>query len=748
MKTANLWRSLGSIFVLWLALGLRLYQLDFQSMWWDEGHSIFVASHPIRQIPSLPAMDVHPPGYFSLLHLWMALGGRSEFALRYLSVLFSLLTVALLWRFAASLVSYPAFNPSPTNHQLPTLLTPLSSPYLPALLAALLAALSPMYVAYGQEVRSYAMITFLALGSTYTLWQIILRQRRGTERNSALDAIYAPKVLQSHLFKWLLLYILLTTASFYTHYFTIFLIFFQNLVWLVWVLAPGQNNRYGHRKMGENSKELLLQVLPNSYFWVDRLPRLSVWLISQLGILLLFIPQLTLAVRQVSSYTNPNLIPPTLTYFINRSWQAYTVGLTIDPTPAQWGMWGITGVLLASWLILAISLRLPWNGNRRQHRSQTSREQKRIPLFNQLFCNFTFLLFWPLIPLAAYFIILQRQPSFEPRYMMLVTPALFLLLALGLGYVALLPLPYASRTTHHAPRFPLYVLLPIPLLIFIAGLYHYYTNEIYFKDDSAGVAAWLAAESTAKDIVYTDVPHPFHYYADRRNIPAPIRYLFVDIHTAADILTREATGRDRLFWVTWWGSDTDPRSVIPFLAEKAGQSLGQHDFKGYRVQWFDLPAKNETGFSLPTVLTPINATFGDVLRLDGLAFGGGQNSPTTPVREPVWATLHFTLLRQTDVNYKVSLRLRGTNGQIMAQLDRELLNDRHSRTSAWPLTDPALNQAINVYMLPVATDTPPGPYQLETVVYNAAPPYPSEGVTGHQHADGVAAILGQITVVP
>ncbi|HXW00676.1 MAG TPA: hypothetical protein VEC93_19825, partial [Anaerolineae bacterium] len=65
------WRHALPLLILWLAFGLRLYHLDFQSIWWDEGHSIFVASQPISQIPTLPAMDVHPPAYFVLLHLWM-----------------------------------------------------------------------------------------------------------------------------------------------------------------------------------------------------------------------------------------------------------------------------------------------------------------------------------------------------------------------------------------------------------------------------------------------------------------------------------------------------------------------------------------------------------------------------------------------------------------------------------------------------------------------------------------------------
>ena len=125
-----------------------------------------------------------------------------------------------------------------------------------------------------------------------------------------------------------------------------------------------------------------------------------------------------------------------------------------------------------------------------------------------------------------------------------------------------------------------------------------------------------------------------------------------------------------------------------------------------------------------------------------------SHGDSTTVDNPTWATLHFTLLHETDVDYKVSLRLRGEDGRVVSQVDRALLNDRHFRTSAWPIADPALNQALNVYTLPLAIDTPPGSYQLEVVVYNSQPPYPSEGVTGHESADGVAAMIGRVIVEP
>jgi hypothetical protein len=285
----------------------------------------------------------------------------------------------------------------------------------------------------------------------------------------------------------------------------------------------------------------------------------------------------------------------------------------------------------------------------------------------------------------------------------------------------------------------------VALAVFGVGTWSYYTNVRAFKDDSRGVAAWLAAETTPSDVVYVDVPHPFHYYADQ--IPAPIRYLFVDVHTAADVLNAEAAGQDRLFWVTWWGSDTDPRGVIPFLLDKTGQRVGELDFRGYHVTWWNL--QNDIQFVLPNDLSPVDIAFGDVIRLDGLAF-----SDAGQAGDSVWATLHFGLLGDIDQDYRVSLRLRDSRGEMFPPSDKDLLNDRHFRTSAWPANDPRLNQAINVYMLPIPPDALPGDYCLEAVVYDAntmeALPvfgaFPSACIS--PSGDSISAWLGTVTVSP
>ena len=88
-----------------LALVLRVLQLDFQPLWWDEGYSVWFASHPLGQMAALTAQDIHPPLYYALLHGWTALLGTAPAALRLLSVVVGVVTIPLLYLAARQMLS-------------------------------------------------------------------------------------------------------------------------------------------------------------------------------------------------------------------------------------------------------------------------------------------------------------------------------------------------------------------------------------------------------------------------------------------------------------------------------------------------------------------------------------------------------------------------------------------------------------------------------------------------------------------
>lgn len=183
-----------------LALGLRLYRLDSQSLWYDEGFSVYLARMDLDEITTRTSADIQPPLYYYFLHGWIKLFGDIEWTLRSLSVLFGLFTVPLIYA-----VAWRLFRSR-----------------LAGLLAALLVAVSPLHLWYAQEARMYTLLTFLCLLSSYFLLLLLDAKK------------WAIPIL------WIA-YTLTNIAALYTHYFAAFILLSQALyLFVVWVAAGGR----------------------------------------------------------------------------------------------------------------------------------------------------------------------------------------------------------------------------------------------------------------------------------------------------------------------------------------------------------------------------------------------------------------------------------------------------------------------------------------------------------------------------
>lgn len=168
--------TLALTLVLLLAAVLRIYHITDQGIWFDEAFAwnIIIQENMLPRI----ATDTHPPLYYVMLRAWVAVAGESPLALRYLSALTSLMTVAFVYRAARELTyGRPALRYGP-------------------LLAALVLALSDAEIFLAQETRNYAQYTFFA---SVSMW-LYLRWIRRPSRVGALA------------------WALSTTALVYTHY--------------------------------------------------------------------------------------------------------------------------------------------------------------------------------------------------------------------------------------------------------------------------------------------------------------------------------------------------------------------------------------------------------------------------------------------------------------------------------------------------------------------------------------------------
>jgi len=137
------------VLLLLAAFWLRLYRLDAQSLWWDEGISLHLATSGAAEIVRDRLANIHPPLYFFLLKGWLRLAGVSAFTGRALSVLAGLMQVALAFA-AARAWSRRAGLGRPGARAA-------------AWLAGGLMLLSPLSVIYSQEIRVYALLPVVYL---------------------------------------------------------------------------------------------------------------------------------------------------------------------------------------------------------------------------------------------------------------------------------------------------------------------------------------------------------------------------------------------------------------------------------------------------------------------------------------------------------------------------------------------------------------------------------------------------------
>ncbi|HSV13111.1 MAG TPA: glycosyltransferase family 39 protein [Tepidisphaeraceae bacterium] len=128
--------------IVFLSIGvfLRWFHLGRESLWFDEGYTAWVISLSPAQLIRAIRVDTAPPLYYLLLHGWAGLFGRSEFALRSLSALFSTASLLLFYPLAFRFLS---------DRRL-------------AAAALALFAVSEMQVAYAHEARLYTLVTLLA----------------------------------------------------------------------------------------------------------------------------------------------------------------------------------------------------------------------------------------------------------------------------------------------------------------------------------------------------------------------------------------------------------------------------------------------------------------------------------------------------------------------------------------------------------------------------------------------------------
>ncbi|HEX9504618.1 MAG TPA: glycosyltransferase family 39 protein [Acidimicrobiia bacterium] len=203
--------------VLVVVAGIVLRFVTRSDLWLDEALSVNIARLPLGDISEALRHDGAPPLFYLLLHGWISVFGTSDVAVRALSGVISVATLAAAW-FAGRRLGHPG-APGPLRDDPPRVRAV-------AALVVVVLSTSPFAIRYATEARMYSLVMFLVTAGYLAL-------RRALERPSlGRLAIVA----------------LVIGALLYTQYWTIYLLVVVGaaMLWRAW-RAPDLGDRRAAR---------------------------------------------------------------------------------------------------------------------------------------------------------------------------------------------------------------------------------------------------------------------------------------------------------------------------------------------------------------------------------------------------------------------------------------------------------------------------------------------------------------------
>ncbi|MCS7222750.1 MAG: glycosyltransferase family 39 protein [Anaerolineae bacterium] len=651
------WILLGLILIAW---AVRLYRLDAQSLWYDEGVTAQVARQGLVELTRWTADDIQPPLYYYVVAGWIRLAGASEWGLRFPSAAWGVLIAPLMYVLGRRLYRCP----DRTSGQ---------SPARIGLVAALLASGASLYVYYSQEARMYTQLTALGLVVTYAL----VRAAQSTNASTCRC--------------WWGAFTLAGLAAVYTHYFAFFLLI-ALLVATAFRLSPTVPPR--------SSVILYLRPLIK--------PILAFILIG-LGYLP-WLPFVLHRYRVDASYWQGQL---KLDEALRHIWISFTLSapqvmLEADAIRLGWGFAVVTALAFMGLL---------WRGR-------------------DVAWTTAFLFSYLLVPVALILILSSRTPKFNPRYLMLASPALWLLIAGGLHALA-------RPRSLDSPISAILRVISLLALAFVLAAFawadrSWFTDPRFTKPDFRRAAAFIRTQITADEMVLLVSGHMspvWDYYAgDLPRLRLPdIDVLDVNAVLSYDVgerLARALAGKQGAWLVLWQDEVVDPNGIVADILEQAGEEVPvDRSFWHVGVRHFRWSAGARfTG--QPPIAYPARINFGGQLWL----LGHSQ-------RDNGELRIYWQAQRPLSEDLKVTGELVDAAGHVWGRLPDRRLAAYEYPTFRWQPGQVVLGR----YALPSDPGTPPGDYMLRLSVYPEGS-LPLEVLDASGAPQGQSAFLSPVRV--
>ena len=422
------------VILLWAAFTLRIFRIENQSFWWDEGISLHLATSPWSNIVADRLNNIHPPLYFFLLKVWVNLTGLTPFATRTFSALASLMQVAAVYTVGQQLFK--------------------GRPHGVAYLSALFITISPLSIIYGQEVRVYAFLPLIYFTLIGGMNHLIHAKGKGSYRT------------------WLFFGVIVWVGL-HLHYIAAFMVLYCGL----WGLLA-----FYTQKEWPKIRALLLTA--TAVFFAS-LP----WFI--------LVARNLLAVQSEANAGTFLTEPVPVDFLLKQIWIFHLTGLAgslrFEPV-----VWSGTAVAILALLLLLLTRLHNWYINRSTRQwitknSSNSRISVPFSSMDKRFLLWTSLWF---VPLFSALIVWSVRSFSHPRYISMFAMGLFPLLAhLAVFSTQRNQQPIILYQLRNLLGIGL---ITAVFIISGLSLYHYFINPDIQKDDMRGVARYLETAATPK----------------------------------------------------------------------------------------------------------------------------------------------------------------------------------------------------------------------------------------------------------
>jgi 4-amino-4-deoxy-L-arabinose transferase-like glycosyltransferase len=648
-----------------LALGLRLYRLDAQSLWNDEGTSVALAQRDLPTITRNAAGDIHPPLYYYLLHLWVGAFGQSEFAVRSLSALAGVALVLSTYSLGRRLGG-PAV----------------------ALLAALFSALSPFQVYYSQEARMYVFVSLFGLLSTLTLERLLASCSRPDPRRRSCC--------------WAATYVVACVLTIYSQYFGLAVLLAQNIAFLAWLVWPGRPER---RIVHATIRPILL------------------WAGMQALILLCYAPWLWVARDSLRSW--PAVAQPlSLPRLLLQVAQAFSLGVTVSESGKVQAAAIVLSLLVLPGILWPIVARRSGEGDGKGRASPST--MGWVVLLVALYL---------VVPIAMMYVLSLRRPLYKPKFLLVATPAYYLLQACGVVACA----SWAGRRSmSQVVRVILGLALSLGVCMASAcSLSNLYGDPRYFRDDYRGIVTYINATMGPEDAILINAPSQietvnYYYRAPLPEYPLPLERPIDTARTGAAL--QDIVGRHRRLYAILWAMDeSDPgRYVETWLDQRCFKALDSW-FGNVRLAVYAVPQSPAR-----EIAQPLDCRLGESIRLRGYTLLTSE--PRSG--EILQLTLFWEALEPVKARYKVFTHVVDGRGNIVGQRDSEPGGGARL-TIDWSPGEVITDN----YGVLIPPGTPPGEHLLRIGMYGL-----EDGrrlpVSGASQSVGDALDLNRVTILP